>query len=120
VPISIRLQKRHFDLVNGIKGQKKENIAIIEDNSFGVSTMKKNSQLIIINGTKQTEDNIIKIPLTKRSYLKSLRTRSGHKEIWFRGKMGPWKLPLKTQYYFKINESKVWINNQLSEIPNKR
>jgi hypothetical protein len=33
VPISIRLQ-RHFDLVNGIKGQKKENIAIIEDNSF--------------------------------------------------------------------------------------
>jgi hypothetical protein len=33
--------------------------------------------------------------------------------------MGPWKLPLKTQYYFKINESKVWINNQLSEIPNE-
>jgi hypothetical protein len=25
-----------------LKGQKKENIAIIEDNSFGVSTMKKN------------------------------------------------------------------------------
>jgi hypothetical protein len=25
----------------------------------------------------------------------------------------------KTQYYFKINESKVWINNQLSEIPNE-
>jgi hypothetical protein len=25
----------------------------------------------------------------------------------------------KTQYYFKINESKVWINNQLSEIQMK-
>jgi hypothetical protein len=24
--------------------------------------------IVIINGTKQTEDNIIKIPLTKRSY----------------------------------------------------
>jgi hypothetical protein len=35
-----------------------------------------------------------------------------------REKMGPWK-PLETQYYFKINESKVWINNQLSEIPNE-
>jgi hypothetical protein len=33
--------------------------------------------------------------------------------------MGPWKLPLENQYYFKINESKVWINNQLSEIPNE-
>jgi hypothetical protein len=74
VPISIRLQKRHFDLVNGIKGKKKENIAIIEDNSFEYRQCKEEwgQLLIIINGTKQTEDNIIKIPLTKRSYLKSL------------------------------------------------
>jgi hypothetical protein len=57
-----------------LKGQKKENIAIIEDNSFEYRQCKKNGAncLIIINGTKQTEDNIIKIPLTKRSYLKSL------------------------------------------------
>jgi hypothetical protein len=56
-----------------LKG-KKENIAIIEDNSFSIDNVKKNGAncLIIINGTKQTEDNIIKIPLTKRSYLKSL------------------------------------------------
>jgi hypothetical protein len=25
-------------------------------------------------------------------------------------------MELENQYYFKINESKVWINNQLSEI----
>jgi hypothetical protein len=61
-----KASKRHFDLVNGIKGAKKENIAVIEDNNFwSINNAKKNGSncLIIINGTKQTEDNIIKIPL---------------------------------------------------------
>jgi hypothetical protein len=36
------------------------------------------------------------------------------------GKMGPWKYHWKTQYYFKkINEVKIWINNQLSEFKMK-
>lgn len=63
-----KASKRHFDLVNGIKGAKKENIAIIEDNNFwSINNAKKNGSncLIIINGTKQTEDNIIKIPLNE-------------------------------------------------------
>lgn len=61
-----KASKRHFDLINGIKGAKKENIAIIEDNNFwSIDNVEKNGSnyLIVINGTKQTEDKIIKIPL---------------------------------------------------------
>jgi hypothetical protein len=61
-----KASKRHFDLVNRIKGAKKENIAIVEDNNFwSIDNVEKNGSnyLIVINGTKQTEDNIIKIPL---------------------------------------------------------
>ncbi len=61
-----KASKRHFDLVNRIKGAKKENIAIIEANNFwSIDNVEKNGSnyLIVINGTKQTEDKIIKIPL---------------------------------------------------------
>jgi hypothetical protein len=69
--ISIRLQ-RHFDLVNGIKGKRKY-CYYRRQQFLSIDNVKKNGPIVlIINGTKQTEDNIIKIPLTKRSYLKSL------------------------------------------------
>jgi hypothetical protein len=61
-----KASKRHFDLVNRMKEAKKENIAIIEDNNFwSIDNVEKNGSnyLIVINGTKQTEDKIIKIPL---------------------------------------------------------
>jgi hypothetical protein len=48
-----------------------------------------------------TEDNIIKF-LDEEILSQVTLETEGHKEIWFRGKMGPWKLPLKTQYYSKL------------------
>jgi hypothetical protein len=67
----------------------------IKTTFLSIDNVKKNgANYLIINGTKQTEDNIIKIPLTKRSYLKSLKPEAD-KEIWFRGKKMPWKLPLE-------------------------
>jgi hypothetical protein len=55
--------------------------------------------LIIINGTKQTEDNIIKIPLTKILSQVTL-AKAAIKKYGSEGKM-EWKLPLENQYYFK-------------------
>jgi hypothetical protein len=103
VPISIRLQ-RHFDLVNGIKGQKKENIAIIKTTVLSIDNVKKNGAncLIIINGTKQTEDNIIKIPLTK--ILSQVTRTSGHKKYGSEGKWG------HGNYHWKTKESNLKIS----------
>jgi hypothetical protein len=53
--------------------------------------------LIIINGTKQTEDNIIKIPLTKILSQVTLEPEAAIKKYGSEGKMGPWKLPLETK-----------------------
>jgi hypothetical protein len=39
-------------------------------------------------------------------------------EIWFRGENGV-EILIENPILPKINESKVWINNQLSEIPNE-
>jgi hypothetical protein len=119
-----KASKRHFDLVNGIKGAKKENIAIIEDNSFwSIDNVKKNGAncLIIINGTKQTEDNIIKIPLDEEILSQvTLEPEAAIKKYGSEGKNGAMEITTgKPNTISKINESKVWINNQLSEIPNE-
>jgi hypothetical protein len=84
-----------------LKG-KKENIAIIEDNSFEYRQWKNGANcLIIINGTKQTEDNIIKILDEEILSQVTLEPEAAIKKYGSEGKMGPWKLPLKTQYYFQ-------------------
>jgi hypothetical protein len=77
--------------------------------------------LIIINGTKQTEDNIIKIPLDEEILSQvTLEPEAAIKKYGSEGKNGAMEITTgKPNTISKINESKVWINNQLSEIQMK-
>jgi hypothetical protein len=91
-----------------LKGKKRKYCYYRRQQFWSIDNKKNGANcLIIINGTKQTEDNIIKILDEEILSQVTLEPEAAIKKYGSEGKMGPWKLPLKTQYYFKINESKV-------------
>jgi hypothetical protein len=113
-----KASKRHFDLVNGIKGAKKENIAVIEDNNFwSINNAKKNGSncLIIVNGTKQTENNIIKIPLEEEILAQvTLEPAAAMRKYGSEGRNGAMLITTgKSNTISKTTESKSIFNSNI-------